>query len=616
MCGIAGLFRPFGIDVDPIHEMTALLAHRGPDGEQIITVNGPDDRPIAALGARRLAIVDPEAGEQPVWDASRQVLVAFNGEIYNHRRLRQELQAQGVPFQSECDSEVIANLIAQVGLSTAVKRLHGMFAIAVLEPKHQRLTLIRDRMGVKPLYWTQTQDQTLVWASEVRALLSHPQVTSTPHQAALQSLLLFEYIPTPWTAWMGVHKLEPGCHLVFDLQGLKSNRWWTPPVPVAGKGGSLLRWSESLAAALQVATHQRMEADVDVGYLLSGGLDSSSIAAIAAHRSPRPIHTFSMAVDSPGFDESSAARDMANHIGAVHHESRMGPEDLLRVLPQIGQHMGEPLADSSLIPTWLLMKSVRDAGLKCVLSGDGADESLAGYPTYSAHQFANLATPFRQPLTTLSRRLPTQFEGVSRDYMIRRFADGLGRPWPRRHQVWMGAWLPEELLDLDASIWQPVDTHAHQAQSTDVVSKAMYLDQRLYLSDGVLVKVDRASMAHGVEVRSPFLDHTITELCASMPIGLKLKMGQTKRVLRAAMKDAIPQTTLQRKKKGFGAPIGPWLRGPCAHLLEGLSDSIADLVSPETMKRTIHEHQNGARDHRRRLWTAIVLREWRKHHTP
>ncbi|MEC8424263.1 MAG: asparagine synthase C-terminal domain-containing protein, partial [Myxococcota bacterium] len=300
-------------------------------------------------------------------------------------------------------------------------------------------------------------------------------------------------------------------------------------------------------------------------------------------------------------------------LGTQHQERRLGSEDLAPILDAIGRHMSEPVADSSLVATWMLMALVRDAGVKCVLSGDGADESFAGYPTYLAHQIAPLAHPVRRLLRRAVRRLPTRHDGVTVDYMARRFAGGLHLPWARRHQYWMGAWGPDE-LELPPVLADIVDSHAAAAGTTDAVSRAMFLDQRLYLSDGVLVKVDRASMAHGVEVRSPFLDHTMVELAASIPSGHKLHGRTGKVVLKRAAADLLPPETVQRTKKGFGTPVGPWLRGPCTRLLDGLPDALGDLIHPDQMARVIDEHRQGTADHRRRLWAALILSRWRVHH--
>ncbi len=615
MCGITGLFRAGGVDAGPLDAMTDALLHRGPDSRGTGTWSHPGGSPVAcALGVRRLAITDPAGGDQPLSDQTGRVHVVLNGEIYNHRRLREELVANGARLRTTSDTEVVAELIAQLGIDRALERMHGMFAIAAYDHRAGRLWIVRDRMGQKPLYWARFEDGTLAWASELVALRAHPGARQwQPDRRAEQAFLLFEYVPTPWSIWRAARKLEPGTLLEVDGDGLTQRPWWTPPVPKPGRDGSLVRWARSLHGALQVATHARADADVPVGFLLSGGIDSSAVTAIAQRRTSVPLHTFSIAVDAPGFDESSEARRVAAALGTYHREARLGPDDALRIVEAIAAHQSEPLADSSLIATWRLMELVREAGLKCVLSGDGADESFAGYPTYLAHRLAPVARPGRRALASLARRLPTTWEGVSRDYMARRFVEGLGEPWPHRHQIWMGAWSPGE-LDLAPDIWSPVDTHADAARGTDPVSRAMYLDQRLYLADGVLVKVDRASMAHGVEVRSPFLDHTVVELAADMPIGMKLRGRTGKVVLKEAVRDLLPPETLARKKKGFGTPIGQWLRGPLRHLLEGLPDALGDLVPPDAMRAHIRAHQEGSADHRRRLWAALMLARWRQAH--
>jgi asparagine synthase (glutamine-hydrolysing) len=366
--------------------------------------------------------------------------------------------------------------------------------------------------------------------------------------------------------------------------------------------------------ALQVAILDRMRADVDVGYLLSGGLDSSAVAALAQSKQREPIHTFSVAVDAPGFDESSWSRQVAGELGSHHHELRLGADVLEPTLDQLTRCLDEPLADSSLVVTWKLMEHVRATGFKSVMSGDGADESFAGYPTCLAHRIVEklpAVAPLGELLRPALRHLPVSSHGVSRDYMMRRFMDGMGLPWARRHQVWMGAWLPSE-LDVVPTAWREVDAHAHAAHDTDPVSRCLYLDQRLYLADGVLVKMDRASMAHGVEVRSPFMDHSVVELAAAMTPRMKLHGRQTKLVLRRAVRDLVPGSVLERPKKGFGTPVGPWLRGPCRHLLEDLPESTEGWIPSDLLRRVIDEHLAGTTDHRRRLWSALVLARWRE----
>ena len=614
MCGIAGVFHPHRSEpavLRHVRAMTSALAHRGPDDHQLRALGGVD--PYAALGVQRLAIIDPAGNLQPVSDPqSGRFHVVQNGEIYNYKRIRGELTGFEVDMRSDGDTEVIAALIARQGVDGAIPRLVGQFAIAAVDVAERRLSLVRDRMGQKPLYYSLLPDGGIAFASEIKGLLQHPEVRRELDPVALRQYLLWEYVPTPRSIYAGIRKLEPGTCLQIDPSGLRTWRYWTPPVPRGPGEGSLKKWAQSLHGALQVATLHRMRADVPVGYLLSGGIDSTTVSTLAASRTEGPLRTFSVAVDAPGFDESEDARAVSAHLGTHHTEVHFGPDDLPVILDQITSSLCEPLADSSLLPTWKLMAAVQESGLRCVLSGDGADESFAGYPTYMAHLLARAATPVRGLLGRAASRMPTTHEGVSRDYMARRFAQGLGLDWHRRHQLWMGAWLPEELgIRADGPEFEEVDAHAQVAQSeTDPVARAMYLDQRLYLSDGVLVKVDRASMAHGVEVRSPFLDHTVVELAADIPTQMKLKPRQSKIVLKRAMADEILPSALTRKKKGFGAPVGPWLRGPATAMVDELPERLAEWIPSATLRRTIEEHRQGRADHRRRLWSALVLSRW------
>lgn len=613
MCGIAGLYRADGLEAGPLPGMLGRLAHRGPDGQGERIFTDPSGRPWAAIGTRRLAIVDPHGGEQPMSDHEERFWIVVNGEIYNHHQIRKEMASNDYPYRSSSDTEVVASLLSMLPTDRALSRMDGMFAMAIVDTVERRLTLVRDRVGVKPLYWARTEDGGLAFASELKALRGVPGLRWRPRIEALQASLLFEYIPTPWTPWMDIHKLEPGTLLEIDAGGVRQRRWWTPPVPVAGEGGNLGRWAGSVYGALQVAVMHRMMADVEVGYLLSGGLDSSFVTALAQARSRGPVRSFAVAVDAPGFDEGPAARAAAAAIGTQHREARLVASDLPRLLGTIRQHMDEPLADSSLVPTLRLMELVAESGLRCVMSGDGADEGFAGYPTCRAHQLAPVASPAAGLLQRITGRLPSKSEGVTADYMARRFSLGLGLPWARRHQVWMGAWLPDELgLGPDAPVWGPVDAHAAAAEDADPASRALYLDSRLYMSDGVLVKMDRASMAHGIEVRSPFLDRSMVELAASIPIGHKLKGRDTKHVLRIAATGTVPESVLRRPKQGFGAPVGPWLRGPCKGLLEGVGDRLSDLIPTEHWRRVVEEHSSEKQDHRRRLWSAIILANWRE----
>jgi len=427
--------------------------------------------------------------------------------------------------------------------------------------------------------------------------------------------LLFEYIPTPRTIYRDVARLEPAHILRVDRHGQRLQRYWDLPRPQPGGGspGAMKRWAHSLAGAFQVSVLARREADVPVGVLLSGGLDSSAVLAVADRGRQERSRSFTVTMGLPSFDEAAPARATAQRYRTEHQEIYLGEQHLSELLDDIAGKLDEPLGDSSLPATWHLFRHVRDAGFKAVLSGDGGDELMAGYPTYLAHRWASLARPLAPALRSLAARLPVSYDNVSFDYKLRRFAAGLSLPMARRNQVWLGAFLPDELpADLAEELWSETDAHGAALQGLPAVCRAMALDQRLYLGDGVLVKVDRASQAHGVEVRTPFLDYRFVELAAQVPERFKLHGTRTKAVWRLAAKELVPPSILDRPKKGFGTPVGPWLRGPCTQLLDGLEERVRDWLPGEQVRRLVRQHRQGQADHRRRLWSLLVLGRWRE----
>jgi asparagine synthase (glutamine-hydrolysing) len=345
--------------------------------------------------------------------------------------------------------------------------------------------------------------------------------------------------------------------------------------------------------------------------LLSGGLDSAGVAAVARGLHQGPLDSFSVGVRAPGFDESARAAAIAAALGLRHHAIPMEVAEVGELAAAAAAHLDQPVGDSSIVPTWKLMGAVQAAGLRCVLSGDGGDESFAGYPTTWAHQLAPLADLAPGLVRAAVGRAPVRGEGVTRGDLARRFAMGLGRPWAHRHAAWMGAWLPEELRGPNG-LGPILDAEDRPAAGADPVARALHLDQRLYLRDGVLVKVDRASMAHGVEVRSPFLDHRLVELAASIGSGHHRKGPQGKRVLRAALQGLLPAALLAGPKRGFGGPVGPWLRGRPLAELDGLAEAAAEWIAPERVRAVVRAHLGGVSDERRRLWTLWMLRRWRE----
>jgi len=564
--------------------------------------------------ARRLAIVDVEGGENPISENQQRTWVALNGEIYNHVPLRREQVGRGAHFATATDTEVAAHLLSEFP-DASLARFNGMFAMAVYNVQARSLRLVRDRLGQKPLYYTFLPDSTLLFASELKGLLVHPQVARTLSASGLHEYLCFEYVPAPNTIYEGIYKLEAGTELIADRNGWKTRRWWTPPIP-----GSEPEFdhpqhaTERIRTSLEMAVLERMRAEVPVAYLLSGGIDSTAVAAMAAKRSKEPLNTFSVVFDEPSFDESGPASRAAQHIGSNHTEVSFRAEQLQHVLEDIAASLCEPIGDGSLPSMWMLARSVRESGFKVALSGDGADEHFGGYPTYTAHKLARAAKPGRGLIRALSSRLPSSTDNLSTPYLARRFSEGLDHPLHRRNQVWLGAFLPEEISRLTGhqeSPWNTVDQWAEGLSSLqNPVAKAMFLDQRLYLAEGVLQKVDRASMAHSLEVRSPFLDHNLVELAAHMPTSAHLKKTHTKVPLRKAVADLLPTSLVNRPKKGFGTPIGPWLAGPQSGLLNALPDLLEGLLEPQPVRTLIQEHQQGAQDHRRRLWSLLILSRW------
>ncbi|HJN77331.1 MAG TPA: asparagine synthase (glutamine-hydrolyzing) [Myxococcota bacterium] len=608
MCGIAGAFNFRGpVDRGPVAKMVRVLEHRGPDDEHIVEVAE------GALAARRLAIVDRENGRQPLSGGG--VWVAFNGEIYNHNPLRSEHAALGFRFDTECDTEVLAALTAEVGLKRGLRRTEGMFAVAAWQPG--TLWLARDRLGQKPLYWTRLEDGTVLFASELKGLLVHPGVSRRIDEVALSQYLMFEYVPAPRSIYADIHKLEAGTVLVCTAEGERLERWWDPPLPGHGaqrKGIAEERWVEAITTSLRMAVRKRCDTDLPLAILLSGGIDSSAIAALAVKERKAPLHSFSLVFDEQSFDESGPARAVAEHLCLEHTEVRFRAGRMPEVLDALSAGMCEPLADGSLPSTWVLAEGIRAAGHKLAISGDGADEHFGGYPTYFAHRIAAPASVGSGLLGRVAGRLPASRENLGAGYLARRFTAGLPHALARRNQVWLGAFLPDELeplLGLQVDPWDTVDRWGRVVQGLDVAEAAMFLDQRLYLGEGVLAKADRATMLHSIELRSPFLDHRLVELAQNLPVRHKIRGRKTKVLLRRALSGLVPDWVVERPKKGFGTPLAHWLAGPCKHLLDDLPESLEGLCDPQTVRRILDEHERGHRDHRRRLWTLLTLSRWR-----
>jgi asparagine synthase (glutamine-hydrolysing) len=625
MCGIIGY-----VNTDqqqPINEavaraMNSAILHRGPDDEGFY-FNGH-----VALGMRRLSIIDLAGGHQPICNEDQSIWVVFNGEIYNFPELRQQLLQRGHTLRTQSDTETIVHLYEEYG-DELVQHLNGMFGFALWDMRKQRLLVARDRMGEKPLYFTQTAEA-FVFASELKALLQHPAVERKLNLLALRKYLQYEFVPSPHTMIEGVWKLPPAHRLIFEHGHWRQERYWQ-----LSYEQERLRISEEEALLevrrlLREAVRIRLLAEVPLGVLLSGGIDSSAVTAMACEAAAGRVKTFSIAFEEKSFDESSYARMVAEHLGTEHYEKRFTEHDMLDIVPEIPRLLDEPLGDASLIPTFLVSRFTREH-VTVALGGDGGDELFAGYPTYLAHRmtgYYNALPAFVRKglIEPAIARLPVSTNNLSFDFKAKRFISGAGLPTGMRHTVWMGSYdaaLQRQLLhpDIiaacpDAAVFdevsdydQPAGTNGH-----DAIEQMMKLDATHYLSECVLFKVDRASMAASLETRAPLLDHTFIEFLTRLPLDLKLRRFTGKYILKQAMRDRLPREVIDRPKKGFGMPVAKWVKGELRPLVRDTFASKrleqSGLFNATFVQRMLDEHERGVADHRKLIWTLLMFELW------
>jgi asparagine synthase (glutamine-hydrolysing) len=621
MCGICGIVGNDPVDRAVLERMTRTLVHRGPDDEGFHVARFEDGTAVG-LGFRRLSIIDLESGNQPISNEDGSLQVVLNGEIYNFRTLREELESRGHRFATNADTEVIVHLYEEIGLR-CVERLNGMFAFALWDEAERRLVLARDRFGKKPLYYADLGDS-LLFGSELKALLEHPRCPRRLDFESVSRYLAVEYVPTPRSIFEGVRKLPAG-HCLIRQEGTTSiEQYWDLSVDPDRTALSDDEYAERFRQHLRDAVRRRLISDVPLGAFLSGGIDSSSVVALMAEALPAgAVKTFSIGFDERSFDESSHARRVARHFGTEHHAELFTPRVMADLLPDVGDFMDEPFADASILPTYLLSRFTREH-VTVALGGDGADELLAGYPTFLAER---ATTFYRVPrrvhdhvLVPLADRLPVSTANFGFDFKVKRFLRGAKAPVELRHPIWLGSFTPEEqeaLLLKDFADpfddWRQASDHA---PSSDPIERLIYLYAKTYLQDDILVKVDRASMACSLEVRAPFLDVELVEFLARVPSRLKLRRFQTKRLLKLAMRDILPPGIATRPKKGFGIPIAAWFKGP---LREALLDELAPdrlrrqgIFDAPIVQRLISEHMAGRRDHRKSLWTLYVFQLWHR----
>ena len=611
MCGLAG-FAGRGSRAD-LQRMTAALAHRGPDGDGFHI----DEIRRVFLGHRRLAIVDLAAGDQPMWNEDGQVGVVFNGELYNHAELRQQLVRCGHRFASHhSDTEVLVHGWEEWGEELPL-RLNGMFAFAIYDRRRPCLFLARDRFGEKPLYYAARRGL-FAFASELSALACHPDVSRSLDQRALQKLFAYGYIPAPHAMLEGTRKLPGGHWLRFDIADatLCVRPYWRFQIEPDDSLGveAEPRLIEELTGLLGQAAERRLMSDVPLGVFLSGGLDSSLVlAALAAARPNDRFDTFTIGFTEPSFDESPYASAVAAHLGSHHHQRMLEMDGARELIPSVLSRLDEPLGDASILPTAMLCGFAREH-VTVALSGDGGDELFAGYDPFLALKPAELYSRFmpasgHRSLRKLAGLLPISQANMSLDFKLRRSLMGLSYPASIRLPVWMAPLEPRDLAEMMEAPLRVGDVYDEaialwdSGESKPPVDRALEFFTTFYLQDDILAKVDRAAMMSSLETRAVFLDNDLVEFCRHLPNHFKLRNGERKYLLKQVARRLLPKAIVERKKKGFGIPLAKWLRTvPAEPPLRPI-----DGVRPAWVRHAWDEHRSGHADQRLFLWTWLSL---------
>lgn len=636
MCGIAGILTQTERAHWPaLQSMIEAQAHRGPDAWGIWSAD-PARSSRCALGHRRLSIIDlSAAGRQPMANADGSLQITFNGEIYNFQQLRRELESLGHRFRTRTDTETILYAYEQWGVE-CVKHLRGMFALAIWDARRVRLFLARDRVGKKPLVYTQCGERFL-FASELQGLLADREVPRTLNLAAMDAYLSYGYIPAPQTAYQGIYKLPPAHWLTVELtpNGLQQRleRYWSlayhPKLSLAAAEAE-----EQLRERLTEAVRLRMISDVPLGAFLSGGIDSSIVVGLMAQLSSQPVKTFSIGFAEAAFNETEHARRIADKWQTEHHEFIVAP-NALEILPKLVRHYGEPYADSSAVPTYYVSQLTRQH-VTVALNGDGGDESFAGYERYlgnrvaeKLHAIPGAAWAGKQ----LSRIIPDSIDPKNRLRTVRRFLNVAAQPMDERYTRWLSFFHVETKAALysrefSAQLHGTRDGYLpglfaslpREYGAFDPIDAAMAVDVQSYLPFDLLVKVDITSMANSLEARSPFLDHEVMELAARLPVTLKAPGKDLKALLKRTFADLLPPANVNRRKMGFGVPVGVWFR---RELRDFVRDVLLSKQARERgyfqqaeVERLVTEHQAGRADYAFQLWSLLMLELWQQEFTP
>lgn len=622
MCGIAGFVgeragTPESAAV--LDGMCRVISHRGPDDQGTMVKDG------VALGMRRLSIIDVAGGHQPISGCDGAATIVFNGEIYNYRELRRDLEARGHCLRTHSDTEAIVHLYEDHGRGV-VERLRGMFAFAIWDARSRQLFVARDRVGKKPLYYTLTGGGTFVFGSELKSLLAHPEVRPAINPEALDAYLTFGYVPDPLTIFAGIHKLPPGHHLSFADGRISVERYWDFSYAATenDERRSEEDYLDELRSLIDEAVRVRLISEVPLGAFLSGGVDSSTVVGHMARHMDQPVKTFSIGFHEDSYNELKYARVAAKHFGTDHHEFVVTP-DICQIVDELAWHFDEPFADSSAIPTYMVSKLAREH-VTVVLTGDGGDELFAGYTRYVTDRkrsgFARLPRVVRRGvMQRLSRRLPHGAFG--RNYLHNVALDPLDRYIDsvstftslNKHQLYTDDFRRQLNGDEDGAA-ASFREHAARARTGEPLDALLYLDSKTYLPGDILTKVDRMTMAVSLEGRVPLLDHKLIEFVTRLPASMKMRGLVTKHVLKRAVEGLVPDEILHRPKQGFGVPIQEWIN---EQLRERIRDTLTEArtrergyVEPRYVRLMLDEHARGRRDHSTQLWTLFMLELWHR----
>ncbi|MCA9131776.1 MAG: asparagine synthase (glutamine-hydrolyzing) [Planctomycetales bacterium] len=626
MCGIAGAaWNAVEQLVSPkiLERMTDVLQHRGPDGRGTYLASCPSGGGVA-LGHRRLAIIDVASGQQPLGNEDQTVWITFNGEIYNYRELRRDLEQRGHQFRTASDTETIIHLYEELGVR-CLQLLRGMFAFALWDARQQSLLLARDRLGQKPLVYC-VGDERLLFASEIKSILQVPGVRREVDADALNLYLTYGCVPQPRTMFCGIRKLPPAHFALYRRGQLAIQRYWQPDWN-AETNRSVAQIQEELQAELRDSVRLRLRSDVPIGAFLSGGIDSTTIVGLMQQLLPHPVQTFTMGFPERAYDEAPFARQAAQHLGTAHRELQVAPLSA-RLLPSLTWHFDEPFGDSSALPAWRLAAATR-AHVKVALTGDGGDELFGGYPRYRTIQrlnaFERLPSPVRRMLANSAWQLLPGSDG-QRGWMPRlRYRMGILRQdADARYLHWVAVFSPTRLAGLLTPKFQAHLCEAPEERLKQALQRsgraaglrAMQCDLQTYLPDDLLAKVDITSMAHGLECRSPFLDHRVVELALSIPFRYQLDRSLAKPLLTRTFAEHIPTSLQRRKKMGFCVPLDTWFRGP----LRGLARDMLltgpgpdrGILCRQAVSRLLAQHSSGQWQHGERIWNLICLEQWHR----